>query len=63
MSNDFAAGHQIRIQVSGSNSPRFDRSLNTGDNNYDETRGVVAHTAIHHSKEYPPSVTLTLVKK
>lgn len=38
-------------------------NLNTGGNNYDETQGVVAHTATHHSKEYPSSVTLTLVKK
>jgi putative CocE/NonD family hydrolase len=62
-SNYFAAGHQIRIEISGSNFPRFDRNLNTGGNNYDETQGVVAHTAIHHSKEYPSSVTLTVVKK
>ncbi len=62
-SNYFAAGHQIRIEVSGSNFPRFDRNLNTGGNNYDETQGVAAHTAIHHSKEYPSSVTLTVVKK
>jgi putative CocE/NonD family hydrolase len=62
-SNYFAAGHQIRIEVSGSNFPRFDRNLNTGGNNYDETQGIVAHTAIHHSKEHPSSVTLTFVKK
>lgn len=62
-SNYFAAGHQIRIEVSGSNFPRFDRNLNTGGNNYDETRGAVAHTAIHHSKEYPSAVTLTVVKR
>ncbi len=62
-SNYFAAGHQIRIEVSGSNFPRFDRNLNTGGNNYDEDKGVVAHTAIHHSKQYPSSVTLTVVKR
>ena len=62
-SNYFAAGHQVRIEVSGSNFPRFDRNLNTGGNNYDETQGVVAHTAIHHSSEYPSSVTLTVVKR
>jgi uncharacterized protein len=61
-SNYFAAGHRIRIEVSGSNFPRFDRNLNTGGNNYDETEGVVAHTAIHHSKQYPSAVTLTVVR-
>ena len=62
-SNYFAAGHRIRIEVSGSNFPRFDRNLNTGGNNYDETESVVAHTAIHHSKQYPSSVTLTVVRR
>ena len=38
-SNYFAAGHRLRIEVSSSNFPRFDRNLNTGGNNYDETQG------------------------
>jgi putative CocE/NonD family hydrolase len=61
-SNFFPAGHKVRIEISSSNFPRFDRNLNTGGNNYDEAKGVVAHNAIHHSKEYPSSVTLTVVK-
>ena len=61
-SNYFPAGHRIRIEISGSNFPRFDRNLNTGGKNYDETQGAVAHTSIHHSKEYPSSVTITVVK-
>eukprot|EP01041_Mallomonas_annulata_P034046 gene34046-56752_t len=40
-SNYFAPGHKIRIEVSSSNFPRFDRNLNTGGNNYDESKGVV----------------------
>ena len=39
------AGPSIRIEVSSSNFPRFDRNLNTGGKNYDETKGVVAHNA------------------
>ena len=62
-SNYFAPGHRIRIEISSSNFPRFDRNLNTGGNNYDETKGVVAKNAVHHSKEYPSSITLTIVKK
>ena len=38
-SNYFAAGHRLRIEVSSSNFPRFDRNLNTGGNNYDESNG------------------------
>jgi putative CocE/NonD family hydrolase len=61
-SNYFAAGHSIRIEVSSSNFPRFDRNLNTGGNNYDETEGVVAHNEVHHSRQYPSSVTVSVVK-
>jgi len=49
--------------VSSSNFPRFDRNLNTGGNNYDESRGVVARNSVHHSKVYPSQITVTVVKK
>jgi len=62
-SNYFAPGHRIRIEVSSSNFPRFDRNLNTGGNNYDEAKGVVAHNAVHHSKQYPSQLTITVVKR
>ncbi len=61
-SNYFDAGHQLRIEVSSSNFPRFDRNLNTGGNNYDEMKGATAHNVIHHSRLYPSQVTVTLVK-
>jgi putative CocE/NonD family hydrolase len=61
-SNYFPAGHRLRVEVSSSNFPRFDRNLNTGGNNYDETRGVVARNAIHHSKQYPSQLTVTVVE-
>ena len=31
----FGPGHRIRVEISSSNFPRFDRNLNTGGNNYD----------------------------
>jgi len=62
-SNYFAPGHRLRIEVSSSNFPRFDRNLNTGGNNYDEWAGVVATNSVHHSKEYPSSVTITVVER
>ena len=61
-SNYFPAGHRLRIEVSSSNFPRFDRNLNTGGNNFDETTGLVAHNTIHHSSEYPSSLQITVVK-
>jgi putative CocE/NonD family hydrolase len=62
-SNYFAPGHRLRIEVSSSNFPRFDRNLNTGGNNYDEANGVVAHNSVHHSKLYPSQITVAVVKK
>jgi len=62
-SNYFAPGHRLRIEVSSSNFPRFDRNMNTGGNNYDETTGVVARNQVHHSKLHPSSVTVTVVKR
>jgi len=62
-SNYFEPGHRLRIEVSSSNFPRFDRNLNTGGHNYDEATGVVAHNAVHHSKQYPSAITITVVKK
>ena len=59
-SNYFAPGHSLRIEISSSNFPRFDRNLNTGGNNYDESEGVVAHNAVHHSRQYPSSITISV---
>jgi putative CocE/NonD family hydrolase len=62
-SNFFEAGHRIRIEVSSSNFPRFDRNLNTGGKNWDESKGVVARNAVHHSKQYPSELKITVVRK
>jgi putative CocE/NonD family hydrolase len=62
-SNFFEAGHRMRIEVSSSNFPRFDRNLNTGGNNYDEKDGVVARNMVHHSRQYPSAMTVTVVRK
>ena len=62
-SNFFAPGHRLRIEVSSSNFPRFDRNLNTGGKNYDETKGVVAHNVVHHSAEYPSALSVTVMKR
>ena len=62
-SNYFFAGHRLRIAVSSSNFPRFDRNLNTGGNNYDEVKGVIAHNVVHHDSEHPSKVTITVVPR
>jgi putative CocE/NonD family hydrolase len=62
-SNYFEAGHRLRIEVSSSNFPRFDRNMNTGGNNYDEKTGITATNVVHHSKQYPTELKLTIVKR
>ena len=61
-SNYFAPGHKLRIEVTSSNFPRFDRNLNTGGKNWNETEPVVAHNVVHHSAQYPSALTVTVVK-
>jgi predicted acyl esterase len=62
-SNFFAPGHRIRIEISSSNFPRFDRNLNTGGDNFSETEGVVARNSVHHSAKYPSAIRLPVVKR
>ena len=61
-SNYFDQGHRIRIEISSSNFPRFVRNLNTGGNNFDESEGVIAKNAIHHSNTYPSQIKLPVRK-
>jgi uncharacterized protein len=61
VSNHFAPGHQVRLEVSSSNFPTFDRNLNTGGNNYDETRWIVAANAIHHRTAQVSELILSVV--
>jgi uncharacterized protein len=62
-SNMFKKGHRIRIEISSSNFPRFDRNLNTGGNNYDEKEGVAANNLIFHSTQYPSHIRLPILMK
>jgi uncharacterized protein len=60
-SNAFLPGHRVRVEVSSSNFPRFDRNLNTGGNNFDEKDPLIAHNVIHHGARYPSVVVLPVV--
>lgn len=60
-SNTFRAGHRIRISVTSSSFPVYERNLNTGGPNYNEKDPVVAHNVIHHGPRHPSTVTLTVV--
>ena len=62
-SNYFAPGHKIRLQVSSSDFPLWERNLNTGGNNYDETEWVIAENTIHHSAEHPSHLILPVIPR
>ena len=56
--NTFKKGHRVRLEVSSSNFPRYDRNLNTGGNNFDESKAIVARNSVHHSDKYPSRIRL-----
>lgn len=60
-SNVFLPGHRIRLEISSSNFPRFDRNLNTGEDPAAGTRMEVAKQTVHHSARYPSHVILPVV--
>ncbi len=60
-SNVFLAGHKLRLEVSSSNFPRFDRNLNTGEEQARATRMVKASNAIYHDREHPSALILPVV--
>ncbi len=62
-SNVFLPGHRIRIEITSSNFPRFDRNLNTGEDPATGTRMVKASQTIHHSARYPSHVVLPIIPR
>jgi uncharacterized protein len=60
-SNVFLAGHRIRVEISSSNFPRFDRNPNTGRPLADETVLKKAQQTVYHDRIYPSHVLLPVV--
>jgi len=60
-SNVFKAGHRIRLEVSSSNFPRFDRNLNTGEPAATSERMATATNTILHDSEHPSTLLLPLI--
>lgn len=59
--NFFKPGHRIRIAISSSDAPTYDRNLNTGGDNSRETKGVIAHVAIHSAPDAPSFIELPVI--
>ncbi|MFI5311684.1 MAG: CocE/NonD family hydrolase, partial [Gemmatimonadales bacterium] len=60
-SNVFLPGHRIRIEISSSNFPRFDRNPNTGAPFGEGAELVRAQQTILHDAEHPTRVILPVV--
>jgi predicted acyl esterase len=61
-SNVFLKGHRIRLEVSSSNFPRFDRNPNTGTLVADATRLAKANQIVFHDAAHPSALTLMVMK-
>jgi len=62
-SNLFRAGHRIRLEISSSNFPRFDRNLNTGQALGFDTEIAVAQQTILHNSHYPSHLLLPVIPR
>jgi putative CocE/NonD family hydrolase len=61
-SNVFLKGHRIRVEISSSNFPRFDRNPNTGGVIADATRLLKASQTVYHDKDHPSCVVLMVMQ-
>jgi hypothetical protein len=60
-SNVFLKGHVLRLEVSSSNFPRFDRNLNTGEAQGAGEHYVAATNTIYHDTEHPSALVVPVV--
>jgi putative CocE/NonD family hydrolase len=60
-SNLFKKGHRIRVYVSSSNFPRFNRNLNTGEPIIGRTGIAKASQTIYHDAEHPSALILPVI--
>jgi putative CocE/NonD family hydrolase len=59
----FLEGHRIRIEVSSSNFPRFDRNLNNGGELGIDARIMVANQTVYHDPRYPSHIELPVIPR
>jgi len=60
-SNVFLPGHMLRLEISSSDFPRFDRNLNTGEEQARGIRIVKATNVLFHDKEHPSALILPVI--
>jgi putative CocE/NonD family hydrolase len=60
-SNVFLPGHRLRLEISSSNFPRFNRNLNTGEDLLRATRMMKATNVIYHDRDHTSALILPII--
>jgi putative CocE/NonD family hydrolase len=60
-SNVFRTGHRLRLEISSSNFPRFDRNLNTDESPEHGSKFTKAENRIYHDAEHPSAIVLPVI--
>jgi len=60
-SNVFRAGHRLRLEISSSNFPRFDRNSNTEESPEHGSKFAKAENRIYHDTEHPSAIILPVI--
>jgi len=63
-SNVFKDGHRIRLHITSSNFPRFNRNLNSGRSMAEETKADirVATQTVYHDRTHSSAITLPVIR-
>lgn len=59
----FLPGHRVRVQVTSSNFPRWNRNLNTGASNENTAEYVSATQQVYHDAEHPSHIVLPVIPR
>ena len=62
-SNVFKTGHRIRLEISSSQFPKWDRNLNTGHVMGDDAEIQMALQTIYHTHQYPSCIVLPIIPR
>lgn len=62
-SHVFLPGHRLRLEIASSNFPRFDRNLNTGEDQATGTHMQPAAQTIFHDARYPSHILLPIIPR
>ena len=56
-------GHRLRLEISSSAFPKFDRNLNTGGPIGKETKGLVAEQTVYHDRDRPSYLIVPVIER